>query len=414
MSTAAESLSRFALCSVVYVGAISASLYSLALGFSDLEFRVGSRVAVETAARLSPGNATYLAQRAVLTESRDESIQSLEAAVRKNPYYSWAWIQLGLEAESQGHREIAEKDLLLAAATDHGLSPRWALCGYYLRTTAKDRFWEWCRQAIVADPGDARAEFRLCFRMDPNVRTILDRAVPSDTTSRHKFLKFVIDEQQARTVDLAEVPSLLGDARKDDLPALTSYLDRMITPDTIDRTLLVWNSMCQQRLVPFDSIIDGKSENRITNPMFSTYPSGVGFDWRLTTADWLASEIADNHSLVLRLSGRQPEELQLLSQLVPVQRGRRYEFHFRSQFSKPLESSGLRWVVHARSASGETLASSGIPGDAEIQFLNFSSAGNGLIVVGLEYQRPRGVARQPEDVTVSDLSLRATDDPQSM
>ncbi|MGA2715356.1 MAG: hypothetical protein ABSG41_19825, partial [Bryobacteraceae bacterium] len=226
LSTAAVHVSRLLLCGAAGLLALAGSLWSLVLGYSDLEFRRGNAADVALALRAAPMDAGYLAQWSLLTGNPEESIRSLEKAVSYNPYYSWAWIQLGLAAEADGRNDLAERDLWQAASVDRGFAPRWALCDFFFRRRNTERFWYWSKQALDIDDAESGPVFRLDWRMDPDARIILDRGIPPNKTARRKFLKFLTEARPAGGV-FAVVSDLLPAAERDDIPSLISYTSKL-------------------------------------------------------------------------------------------------------------------------------------------------------------------------------------------
>jgi hypothetical protein len=410
LSTAADQWSRLLLCAAAGVLATTGALWSLLLGYADLEFRRGDGPDIAMALRVAPRDAGYLAEWSLVTQNREEAISSLEKAVIYNPWYSWAWIQLGLAAEGNGRNDIAERDLLRAASVDRGFAPRWALCNFFFRRKNTEAFWDWSKQALAVDDAESTPVFRLDWRMDPDARAILDRGVPADRTARRKFLKFLIEEQPASGV-FAVISALLPNAEQEDAPLLISYADRLLNQRDVNQAVSLWNGLCDRRFVPFRAIsLD--SANVLTNPDFSTFPSGNVFDWRFNAADGvMAEKEMSSHEFQVRLSGLEPENYRILSQQIAVGAGRRYEFHFHARVPGHAANSGLRWKILGGAGANLTIAESpdlalSESTDGVMTFIpDVEPATEQVVTLVLDYNRPRGATRLAAMVAISNLSL---------
>jgi hypothetical protein len=410
LSTAADQGSRVLLCAVAGVLATTGALWSLLLGYADLEFRRGSGPDIAMALRVAPRDAGYLAEWSLVTQNREEAISSLERAVIYNPWYSWAWIQLGLAAEGNDRNDIAERDLLRAASVDRGFAPRWALCNFFFRRKNTNAFWYWSKQALAVNEAESGPVFRLDWRMDPDARTILNRGVPADKTARREFLQFLIEEQPDDGI-FAVVPALLPNAEQEDSPLLVSYASLLLNERHVKHALSLWNSLCERGFVPFRAI-SPDSANVLTNPDFSTFPSGNVFDWRFDAADGVTVEKEmSSHEFRVRLSGLEPENYRILSQQIAVGAGRRYEFHFHARVPGHAADSGLRWKVLGGAGANLTIAESADLArsestDGTMTFVpDVAAADEQLVTLVLDYNRPRGATRLAAMVAISNVSL---------
>jgi len=392
LSTAAAFSSRLLRFGIVTLLATACAFSTLLLGFADLEFRRGDQIGLRRALRIAPLDAGYLAKWSLVTGNAAEARQSLQEAVASDPWYSWAWIQLGLAQEAAGQASLAEHDLLRAAAVDRGFDPRWALCNYYFRRNAWPSFWGWTRAALSNDSTDSVPVLRLAWRATPDVRVILDRAVPPNDTARRKLLKFLIAEHPLGA-DFSAISTLLPATTPDDAPMLNSYANKLLDAREITHAVEVWNSMCDRHLLPFARIQSGSS-NLLTNAAFASPPSNWAFDWHFIPAEGITAENHAVGSFALAFSGNEPEHWRILTQRVAVQAQKRYEF--KNSGTPP--ASGLAWkILEAQ----KTLAESSHRTDGEIQFVPSTS----LVTIAFDYDRPRGETRLAGQITISGLSL---------
>src|SRR5271157_4726404 len=197
LSTGAVHGLRFVVSCVLAVAIFAVALWSLRIGFADLLSRSPAPGAMARAIRWVPGDAVYRARWSLMAADPTAAVSALEKAVALNPYYSWAWIQLGLAAEAAGDPHRAESLLTRAAAVDRRFKPAWALCDYYYRHPSANRFWYWSRQALVMSEADSRPVFRLAWHMEPDAATILARALPPTARARRDFLAWLLAEPLA-------------------------------------------------------------------------------------------------------------------------------------------------------------------------------------------------------------------------
>ena len=288
--------------------------------------------------RIAPGDAVYLARWSMLTQNDEEAVASLQRAASLNPYYSWVWIQLGLRAERDGQHELAGQYLLRASQIDRRFTPRWTLSDFYFRRQRTDLFWHWAREALRIKDGEPRLVFRLAWRMAPDAKTIIARALPDDDRARNAFLSFLLAE--ARPQPASEIPLLIPAASPGQGPPLVSYCDELIESGRVAEAVEIWNAASRRKLIPFSPI--GPEEGAtLTNADFSNAPSGHGFDWIWHQPSGVTTEPdAAPGEWKLRLSGRQEDRISILSQRVPVSAGRPYEMQFRSRVDIDPTSGG--------------------------------------------------------------------------
>lgn len=400
LSTAAASTSRLLLFGTVSLLATAAAFSALLLGYADLEFRRGDSVGLQRALRIAPLDAGYLARWSLLTADPEASSQALKKAVDSNPWYAWAWIQLGLAAEGAGENSLAERDLLRAAAVDHGFAPCWALCNYYLRSGEFRSFWKWTRAALSIEDAESLPVLRLAWRVAPDVRSVLDQAVPHSDFARRRFLAFVIGEHPLGT-DFSALSGLFSAATPDDVPALDSWARTLVNAGEVGHAVELWNSMCARRLLPFKGIPD-ETDNLLTNAAFTTAPSGRVFDWHFMRAEGIDAESHAPGAFALTLSGNQPEHWRILTQQVPVQAGRRYALNFQTHLSSGRAAAGLGWKILEGTPPERSTEETDV---GDVQFVPATS----LVTIAFDYDRPRGETRLTGDVTITGLSLRAVD-----
>jgi len=403
-------LAHYAMAGTACLMLTVAGVWSLSLGYSDLQFRSGTVDTVHRAALISPGDAAYIGQSSLL-ENAAKAQWNLEKAVALNSYYSWAWIQLGLAAESRGDVSDAEDFLLRAAQVDHLYGPRWVLCDFYYRQAKFDLFWYWVHQALEIDESDSLPIFRLAARVLPDPEALSKQIAPSTSRIAGNLASFLAGErpvESAAPVVAHEVAQLIPRISPEKSPSLITYAGKLLDAGDVPGAIAVWNALCRRGFLPFAAI--DLARGNLTNADFSSAPSGRGFDWHLITIDGVTADFA-NGQVKLTFSRDQPDQGQILFQRVPVVAGQSYEFHFRNQFASTHPSEGFKWKVYRGPAtSPKSLLAESIDltnATWKEQTLAFRGPHDPLVVLSLEFQRPRGATRLAGVATFEQLSLKS-------
>ncbi len=362
--------------------ALALALYwSCRLALADWLFRANTPASVARATALDPENASYHAWLAEIQEhdGRDPTAE-LEIAAKLNPSDSAVRIRLGLRAESQGDFIHAEKYLLEAARIDKLFAPRWTLANYYVRIDDSDRFWPWARQALEMGYGDLSPLFQLCWRVSKQPHIL-----PRQHSVLGQYLSFLMAQDHLEAASpVAE--RFLDQAKPADVGVVLNYCDRLIERRSITPAVNLWNTLCAHKLVPFTPL-DPVRGLALTNGNFQFVPLQQGFDWRTTQEPEISVTRAQSPpELRFRLSGKQPEHCELLSQFVPLAAGRRYTFRFEYKTT----ISGLFW-------GGLMLAAD----DWKRQEVTLSAPGK----LALLYDRPLGSTRAEGEIWLRNTSI---------
>jgi tetratricopeptide (TPR) repeat protein len=347
-----------------------ASYWTIRLAYADQRFRAPSLDSLGRAARLAPGNAQYFAWLAEYREAEGlDPGEMLETASRLNPLDSSVWIRRGLRAEFQRDFANAEKFLLEAARVDKLFEPRAALVNFYFRRNSPEPFWRWMREALAIGYGDLTSLYRLCWRMTDDPKVIRRRASPP----LRSYLSFLLAENK---LDAAE--PIARTAGSEDAPLLLDFIDRSLTQGK-------------------PSVIEF-SQGSLTNGSFRSFPTSRGFDWRLPHSDEISAVRIAPRGLRIDLSGKQPEQCELLAQYVALTSGKTCRLRFSYQTSAPAES-GLRWRI--LDSAGPQLSSA----DWKQADWPFSTQDAPLARLSLEYSRVPGTPRLEGSIALRDLEL---------
>ena len=354
-----------------------ASYWTIRLAVAEQLFRANSLVAAVRSTQLDPNNARYFTALAEYQETEGlDPKPALAAASRLNPLDSSVWIRRGLRAEFEGDFGQAENFLLEAARVDKLFDPRATLANYYFRRNNPEAFWRWTREALAIHYGDLTSLFRLCWRMSDDPELIRSRALPP----AREYLRFLLDENR---LDAAEpvAHQLARAATTDDAAVLLDFVDRCLaTRAHISSAVTVWNAVPDQKIV-----LDR--------------PTSRGFDWRVSQEPEISAAPASPRGLRIDLSGKEPEQCELLARFVPLSPGTKCRLSFSYQTSGFPAESGLQWRILG--AASPFLSSD----DWQLRELTFSTGDATLARLALVYSRVVGTSRLEGWIALRDIEL---------
>lgn len=339
---------------------------------------------VNRAIELDPENPRYWIRHADLLESAFQNSQaSLERAAILNPFDATVWIRLGLNAESSGDVDDAERYLLRATRVSALFQPRWTLANFYFRRLSRPQFWMWAREALTLSPREADALFRLCWMMSEDAEEILQNAIPGDRRVLRIYLRFLINENRLQAARPVAVRlSVFPEAP--DTDDLLASCDRFLDAQDAPTALAIWTGLCQAQLLKC-SHLDPAGD--IDLPVMSSGLSMHGFDWRAEQIPGFVVRTGDQE-LAAYFSGRQPETGDFLWRWLPVTSGAEYGFSFEYRTEGIGRQSGLKWL--AGTAASAELSSD----DWKRETIRFGvDRSSGLIRLHLNYTRQPGTTR---------------------
>ncbi len=178
---------RFAVLVLALVLAVTLSFFSVRNARAAIEAGLGTRAGYEAAARLEPTNPEnwYLLGRYWQYTLDDpdaaRAIVNFRHALSLNPRYADAWLDLGAVYESEGDLSGA-RDAYVQARNAYPLSAAvaWRYGNFLLRQGEVPQAFAEIRRAVYADPKRSAEAFSRCWRVDPNVESILGNVIPPD------------------------------------------------------------------------------------------------------------------------------------------------------------------------------------------------------------------------------------------
>jgi hypothetical protein len=387
---------RLLLVGVVLTGLATAGAWSIREGWAECRIRQSTIGGTKEAIVLTPDNAAYSAQLAILISEDDprKAKNALQQAVSLNPWDARSWIDLGLRAEMDGDNATAKLYLLHATVADREFLPRWTLANYSYRHDDAEGFWFWAKEAAAMAYGDAQPLFRLCGRVEENGK-LIDRLELRNPEVRASYLSYLLGQNRLDLIGPA-VRLLLKENREADVPLLLTACDRLLEKTRVDEAAELWDRMAESGRVPF-RMPGGKGGQVLANGSFTTTPTSRGFDWRLSGTDGIGvSREEDSRGLRITFLGSEPEDCEALVQLVPVRGAAKYELRYTDRTQGIAANVGLGWRI-TDASSGAPLGEGGpivaSEADAETHVLFETPAECRLLRLALKYQRAPGTTR---------------------
>jgi hypothetical protein len=318
--------------------------------------------ALEAASALEPDNAEYHARLAALDPSRESDLLAALALNPRNP--SW-WIMRSVEQEQAGDLIGAEASLLRANAVCRYYTPRWSLAAFYYRQHNIPQFTNWAHASLSVGYGDSESVIRMAQKLGltpEEVRAI----IPDDPEELTSYLDLMIrDGDMAQIYDPA-IKLIDLSAR----PARDAILDaagKLFLAGAEAEAVALWNKSVTAGWIPFAQL-DPAAGHSLARGNFRGERIGRGFDWRYPEVDGVSLSTGEpDGSLRMELSGKQPPQCELASQLVPLLPGRKYRLTTSYRTESIAPGSGLAWsILPAR--GGTELAVLPLAGQESIEF----------------------------------------------
>jgi tetratricopeptide (TPR) repeat protein len=332
------------LCGALTVIVFAYSGYWLIrLAAADHYARNCSGQTIDRAVLLAPGNSEYYVRLAELHP--DSAPAAIRRAVELNPMNSTVWLEFAQVMEDHQDYQAAERGLLHAVQLDRAsFAPRWLLAKYYFRRQDRERFWPSIRAALDASHDDVTPLFEMCWKLAPDSARILQDAMPSRPDVLRHYLDFLVAQNR---LDLANpaVEKLVQHPAKEDVESLLGYCDLLLSKGQLMPALKTWNALASKRLLPHSPLAPAQGVS-LTNGQFAFPILSRGFDWRLSRPDAvLARQLPSPASVRFDFSGEQPEDCELLSQLLPLESSRKYRLSIIYRTAGLSGNSGLRWYL---------------------------------------------------------------------
>jgi len=277
---------------LVFAFALAATLtfFSVRNARAANQAGLGTRAGYEAAASLEPTNPEnwYLLGRYwhYILDDPDPAlaINNFRRALSLNPRYADAWLDLGTVYESEGNFAVA-RDAYLQARKAYPVSAAvaWRYGNFLLRQGEVRQAFAEIRRAVYSDPKRSAEAFSRCWRVDPNVESILDNVIPPGRATYLDVIReLAAADQLAATLTVWQRLVSLHPRMS---PAdVISFADFLIQKSHFDDAHRIWQGAFQLSDVvtgdpPGSVLWDGGFESNVRGGgfawVFSPTPPGV-------------------------------------------------------------------------------------------------------------------------------------------
>lgn len=319
----------------VFVAIIVAGVYIALATRQFLASLLGNRtelISLRRAIQRDPGNAAYYDRLGLFyeRESRDpvSAVREYKAAAELNPHYSRYWLHLAGAYRVLGDTTSQTAAIERAIAVDP-MTPdvAWEAANLYMTRGDEYKALQEFKIVMANDTSMEGASLEKCWRLKPDVDTLLRDAIPRTSEAYLAFLELLENKQE--TVGTVKVWNLLVQNHQ----ALQTrysydYIRYLIQQKEVDQAVTVWKQTAS--LFGLSSYVPS-SRNLVINGNFDLDLLNGGFDWQYQkqasvglTLDPTESH-ASRRSLLITFDGPGISDAGIL-QLVAVQANTAYNF----------------------------------------------------------------------------------------
>ncbi|HTQ62309.1 MAG TPA: tetratricopeptide repeat protein [Candidatus Solibacter sp.] len=288
------------------------------------------------------------------------AIRAYQKALTIDPHSADTWLDLGTAYESKGDITDA-RNAFLHAKRVYPISPEvsWRYGNFLLRQGDVDGAFAQIKQTVDVDPKRGAAAFSLGLRVDPDIRSVLDRVLPR---SQAAYLAVISSlTEQGRTDQALVVWSRL-DLLHPQFPLSESYplMESLIHKRQMTEARRVWDQALafagvQQPPDPPGSLVwDGGFESDVANGglawRYAPFIGGVRIN---LDSD---EKHSGRRSLRLTFNGLKNVDFGDVCQYIPVQPAASYLFSAWIQTRNLSTDQGVRFGLHSISDSDRSVA----------------------------------------------------------
>ncbi len=310
---------------------------------------LGNRVhlaSLQYAARLDPGNADFRDHLgryfSLITRDPATAVGEYRAAVQLNPHSARYWFDLASAYQVLG--DVANQTTALERAiVADPMTPdvAWEAANLYLVQGQNEKALREFSVVLANDDSLAATAIHLCWRIDPDVDSLLRDVVPHNVGAYLAFLNLL--ETQPDDLGTPKVwNALFASQQSFEWRSVNDYLHYLIQHKEVDQAVLVWQQAAQ-RLRLSDYL--PSANNLIANPRFNLEVLNGIFDWQYEKQPGVALTIdpAEFHtgrrSLLVAFDGPGISDAGIF-QLVAVQPNTTYDFSAYYKNGEVMEGAG--------------------------------------------------------------------------
>jgi tetratricopeptide (TPR) repeat protein len=284
------------------------------------------------AVRLDPGNADFYNRLGhyydFLGRDPASAFEAYKKAVQFNPHKAKYWLDLANTYQVMGD-EQGQKDAIEQAVRMDPTTPvvAWQAANLYLVQGETEKALRAFHVVLEGDGSYSPIVMQLCWRVNPDVDTLLRTVVPAYPYAYLAFLSQLMSKGE--TEGAAKVwDGLIRLRQPIDLQAVFSYVQYLLTHKEVAEASLAWRQATG--LLSLNAYLPS-SHNLIVNPNFSLDVLNGGFDWRYNRKSGVSLTLdskefhSGQRSLSIVFDGPGVEDAGIY-QLIPVQPDTTYEF----------------------------------------------------------------------------------------
>jgi tetratricopeptide (TPR) repeat protein len=327
------------LLATIYIGLVSREF------FADYFARRLDLASLQTAVRLEPHNAEYqyrLGEYFLQTQSEPETAAPFfKSATALNPHNAGYWLELSRTYRRLANRDQQKDALQRAIAADPSTPDvAWDAANLYWALGETDKALQEFRVVLENDPYLPPAALERCWRIKPDVDSLLRDVVPGNAEVYSSFLDFLMSKNESAAA--ARVWAQIVQLRQAVEPRhVFDYVRYLIDRQDVEQAQQAWR---QAAILSDLSGYQPSPENLVINGDFSLPVLNGGFDWQYDKLSDVALSLdpteshSGHRSLSLIFDSRGIEDAGI-RQLIPVEPNSKYEFsaYFKSE---ALEGAG--------------------------------------------------------------------------
>jgi tetratricopeptide (TPR) repeat protein len=307
--------------------------------FADYFSRKLDLASLQLAARLEPGNADYQYRLGhyflQMQHEPATAVQFFKSATVLNPHNAGYWLELSRIYQRLANSDQQKDALQHAIAVDPSTPDvAWDAANFYWALRETDKALQEFRVVLENDPYLPAAALDRCWRIKPDVDSLLRDVVPRNSEVYSSFLDFLISRNEPAAA--ARVWTQLVQLQQPvEARHVFDYVRYLVNRRGVRQAYQAWQqaaSLCDL------SGYQPSPENLVVNGDFSLPVLNGGFDWQYEKLSdvSLALDPTESHSghrsLSLIFDSRGIEDAGI-RQLIPVEPNTKYEFsaYFKSE-----------------------------------------------------------------------------------
>ena len=258
------------------------SFFSVRAALAAHNAGLGTAAGYEKAVQLEPGNFEYwyllghYRQYSLEHFDLNRAVQSYRAALALNPRSSETWLDLATLYESEdGLPEAGSAFLEAKRAYPLSAEVAWRYGNFLLRQEKTSEAFAEIRRAAYLEPKRSGEAFSRCWRVNPDIRAILDNVIPPD---RDAYLDILFELAQIPQLDPALVvwERLVSLKQKLRMTQVMPFTDALLRQQRWDDASRVWSEAVRLSTDPSAADPPGSA---LWDGGFETGVRGGGLAW---------------------------------------------------------------------------------------------------------------------------------------